>query len=61
MSNYQKKYTLEFDDVIEGEFNDYRLEIFKKYEIFSRSHQKQICFFSHRSQRSPTAAPPKII
>jgi len=31
MSYYQKKYTLEFDDVIEGEFNDYRLEIFKKY------------------------------
>ena len=30
MSYYQKKYTLEFDDVIEGEFNDYRLEIFKK-------------------------------
>jgi hypothetical protein len=32
MAIYGKKYTLEFDDVIEGEFNDYRLEIFKKYE-----------------------------
>lgn len=32
MAIYDKKYTLEFDDVIEGEFNDYRLEIFKKYE-----------------------------
>jgi hypothetical protein len=33
MAIYGKKYTLEFDDVIEGEFNDYRLEIFKKYEV----------------------------
>jgi len=32
MAIYGKKYTLEFDDVVEGEFNDYRLEIFKKYE-----------------------------
>ena len=30
MAIYGKKYTLEFDDVIEGEFNDYKLEIFKK-------------------------------
>jgi len=33
MAMYQKKYTLEFDDIIQGEFNDYKLEIFKKYEI----------------------------
>jgi hypothetical protein len=32
MSYYQLKYRLEFDDVIEGEFNDYRLDIQKKYE-----------------------------
>tara|TARA_R110000772_G_scaffold136745_1_gene245565 strand:+ start:607 stop:2946 length:2340 start_codon:yes stop_codon:yes gene_type:complete len=32
MSFYSLKYRLEFDDVIEGEFNDYRLEIRKKYE-----------------------------
>jgi len=31
MAIYQKKYTLEFDDIIEGEFNDYKLEIWKKY------------------------------
>ena len=30
MAIYQKKYTLEFDDIIEGEFNDYKLEINKK-------------------------------
>ena len=30
MARYIKKYTLEFDDVIEGEFNDYKLEILKK-------------------------------
>jgi len=30
MAIYRNKYTLEFDDVIEGEFNDYRLEINKK-------------------------------
>ena len=32
MAIYKKKYTLEFDDIIEGEFNDYRLEVFKKYD-----------------------------
>lgn len=32
MAIYQKKYTLEFDDIIKDEFNDYKLEIFKKYE-----------------------------
>jgi hypothetical protein len=32
MSYYQLKYRLEFDDVIEGEFNDYRLDIQKRYE-----------------------------
>jgi hypothetical protein len=32
MATYGKKYTLEFDDIIQGEFNDYKLEIFKKYE-----------------------------
>jgi hypothetical protein len=32
MSFYQKKYQLEFDDIIEGEFNDYKLEVHKKYE-----------------------------
>ena len=31
MSYYQKKYILEFDDIIENEFNQYKLEIFKKY------------------------------
>lgn len=31
MSYYQKKYTLEFNDIIKEEFNDYKLEIFKKY------------------------------
>jgi len=31
MSYYQKKYTLEFDDIIKEEFNNYKLEIFKKY------------------------------
>jgi len=31
MSYYQKKYTLEFDDIIKDEFNNYKLEIFKKY------------------------------
>ena len=31
MAIYEKKYTLEFDDIIQGEFNDYKLEIFKKY------------------------------
>jgi hypothetical protein len=30
MAIYRNKYTLEFDDVIEGEFNDYKLEINKK-------------------------------
>ena len=30
MAIYRNKYTLEFDDVIEGEFNYYRLEINKK-------------------------------
>jgi len=32
MAIYGKKYTLEFDDIISGEYNDYKLEIFKKYE-----------------------------
>ena len=32
MAIYGKKYTLEFDDIIAGEYNDYKLEIFKKYE-----------------------------
>lgn len=32
MSFYSLKYRLEFDDVIEGEFNDYKLEIQKKYD-----------------------------
>jgi hypothetical protein len=32
MSFYQLKYKLEFDDVIEDEFNVYKLEIRKKYE-----------------------------
>ena len=31
MGYYINKYTLEFDDIIEGEFNDYKLEIHKKY------------------------------
>lgn len=30
MAIYRNKYTLEFDDIIEGEFNDYKLEINKK-------------------------------
>jgi len=32
MSFYSLKYRLEFDDVIEDEFNDYKLEIHKKYD-----------------------------
>jgi hypothetical protein len=32
MAIYQKKYTLEFDDIIKDEFNNYKLEIFKKYK-----------------------------
>ncbi len=31
MGYYINKYTLEFDDIIQGEFNDYKLEIHKKY------------------------------
>ena len=31
MAIYRNKYTLEFDDIIKDEFNDYKLEIFKKY------------------------------
>ena len=30
MAIYRNKYTLEFDDIIKGEFNDYKLEINKK-------------------------------
>jgi hypothetical protein len=31
MEIYKNKYTLEFDDIIQGEFNAYKLEIHKKY------------------------------
>ena len=42
MSYYQRKYILEFDDIIQGEFNDYKLEIFKKYDSTSTDNNVYI-------------------
>ena len=51
MAIYRNKYTLEFDDVIEGEFNDYKLEILKKYKIDSLNTANNVYITSYNANQ----------
>ena len=61
MAIYGKKYTLEFDDVIEGEFNDYRLEIFKKYSDLTTANNVYVSVYNSGNEAISENDPVRVI
>ena len=61
MATYGKKYTLEFDDVIEGEFNVYKLEIFKKYSDLTTDNNVYVSVYNDGNEAISENDPVRVV